>query len=79
MHLVIAVGAEKLVALVDSGSTHNFIDEAVRSDLTLLLHQECCGLRAAGCHGQRRSHHDGSSWTSRRPRRPSSWTTTLFR
>lgn len=37
--------AEKLVALVDSDSAYNFIDEAVRSRLTLPLHQGCHGLR----------------------------------
>jgi hypothetical protein len=52
MQLVVVVNGIQLRALLDSGSTHNFID-LVAANRAVVLFQECAGLRIAVANGDR--------------------------
>lgn len=45
MQLEVMVGGALLIALVDSGSTHNFVAEEVRDHLGWPIHAGCHGLK----------------------------------
>lgn len=54
MHLRLAIKGEKLLALVDSGSAHNFVSKEVASRLGLALVPRP-GLRVSVANGDRMS------------------------
>jgi len=52
MQIVVGLGAASLVALLDSGSTHNFISEAAAHRSGLPIHRRAC-LTAMVANGER--------------------------
>lgn len=49
MQMEVRVGDATLTALVDSGSTHNFVSKATRDQLSLTMQPTHTGMR---CHGE---------------------------
>lgn len=53
MQLEVRVGDATLTALVNSGSTHNFVNEVARYQLGLTMQPTCIGMRVAMANGEK--------------------------